>query len=166
MRRRLIRWLASALTLAAVAGVAVINLSKDDPARWHVYPGVIVLRGTPNEFLAAAPGTTAAAPHLVIPVLPGAARDVLGCFDRVARARPRVAALAGDVDSLSITYVQRSRIIGFPDYITVAAVPLATGLPEGGTGLVVYSRSRYGHGDFGVNERRVTAWLKDLQSAC
>ena len=166
MPRRLGRWAAGAAALALAVAWAAINLAPDDPAAWHVDPAGIALRGTPNEFLAATPGTTAAQPHLAIPARPGAPGEVLGCLDRVARAQPRVTVLAGDVDSLSVTYVQRSRIVGFPDYITVAAVPLATGLPEGGTGLVVYSRSRYGHGDFGVNERRVTAWFKDLQSAC
>jgi uncharacterized protein (DUF1499 family) len=65
-----------------------------------------------------------------------------------------------------ITYVQRSRIIGFPDYITVKAVPMETGLPEAGAGLIVYSRSRYGYGDFGVNRARVEAWLMQWETRC
>jgi len=163
--RRLVRWLAAALVLGAAVAYGVINLSDDDPARWHVDPAVIALRGTPNEFLAAVPGTTAAIPHLPLAIQPLSPRDLLTCFDAVARAQPRVAVVAGDVGSLWITYVQRSRLIGFPDYVTVKAVPQETGMGDAGAGLIVYSRSRYGYGDFGVNRRRVTAWLEALDPA-
>ena len=53
--------------------------------------------------------------------------------------------------------MQRSRFIGFPDYVTVKAVAL-----ERGAALIVYSRSRYGRSDFGVNRTRVEAWLAAL----
>jgi uncharacterized protein (DUF1499 family) len=157
MLRRLARRATAAILLAAVAAYAVINLSGHDPARWHLDPVALTLRGTPNEYLAAVPGTTAAPPHLLAAVHPQSPRALLACFDAIARARPRVAVVAGDIDSLMITYVQRSRIVGFPDYLTVKAVST-----EGGAGLIVYSRSRYGHGDFGVNLARVVAWLNDL----
>jgi uncharacterized protein (DUF1499 family) len=75
--------------------------------------------------------------------------------------------VAGDPDSLMITYVQRSRVFGFPDYITVKAVATeSTG--EGstvgsGAGLIIWSRARYGRSDFGVNRARVEAWLAALE---
>jgi len=67
--------------------------------------------------------------------------------------------VAGDLDSLMITYVQRSRVFGFPDYLTVRAVATA-----GGAGLIIWSRARYGRGDFGVNRARVEAWLALLDA--
>jgi uncharacterized protein (DUF1499 family) len=161
MPRRLARMAAAVLVLAAAAVYAVINLSGHDPARWHLDPAALTLRGTPNEYLAAVPGATAAAPHLLAAIHPQSPRALLACFDAIARARPRVAVVAGDVDSLMITYVQRSRIVGFPDYLTVKAVGT-----RGGAGLIVYSRSRYGHGDFGVNLARVVAWLKESGAVC
>jgi uncharacterized protein (DUF1499 family) len=164
--RRPVRWLAVVLVLCAAGAYGVINLSGDDPARWHVDPATIAMRGTPNEFLAAPPGTTVAAPHLESEVHATDPRDLLVCFDRIARGHPRVAELAGSIDSLMITYVQRSRIVGFPDYITVKAVPLETGTGEAGAGLIVHSRSRYGYGDFGVNAHRVTAWLEEARTTC
>jgi uncharacterized protein (DUF1499 family) len=33
---------------------------------------------------------------------------------------------------------------------------------EGGAGLIIWSRARYGRGDFGVNRARVDAWLTAL----
>ncbi len=56
-----------------------------------------------------------------------------------------------------ITYVQRSRVFGFPDYLTVKAVVM-----DGGAGLIIWSRARYGRSDFGVNRARVEAWLAAL----
>ena len=160
-RRRVLRWLTGALILAALAAWLVINYSPDDPARWHLDPATIVLRGTPNEYLAAPRGTTAVPPGLVAVIHPLEPTALLGCFDRIARAGPRVQVLGGSVRELMITYVQRSATIGFPDYITVKAVPA-----EGGAGLIVYSRSRYGHGDFGVNAKRVNDWMKEAGAVC
>jgi uncharacterized protein (DUF1499 family) len=161
MLRRLVRMAAAALVLAAAAAYAAINLSSHDPARWHLDPAAVTMRGTPNEYLAAVPGVTAAQPHFLAAIHPQSPRALLACFDAIARARPRVAVVAGDVDSLMITYVQRSRIVGFPDYLTVKAVGA-----RGGAGLIVYSRSRYGHGDFGVNHARVVAWLNESGAVC
>ena len=161
MLHRLARMAAAALVLAAAAAYAVINLSGHDQARWHLDPAAVTLRGTPNEYLAAVPGATVAQPHLLAAIHPQSPRALLACFDAIARARPRVAVVAGDVDSLMITYVQRSRILGFPDYLTVKAVGA-----RGGAGLIVYSRSRYGHGDFGVNHARVVAWLNESGAVC
>jgi uncharacterized protein (DUF1499 family) len=166
MLRRLGRGLVAALALAVIAAYAVINLAEDDPARWHVDPATMALRRTPNEFLAAPPGTTVASPHMATAIRPGTPQQLLACFDAIARSQPRVTVLAGDLDSLMITYVQRSRFIGFPDYITVKAVPGEPGTSGGRAGLIVYSRSRYGYGDFGVNEARVTSWLAKARQVC
>jgi uncharacterized protein (DUF1499 family) len=162
--RRLSRWLAAAVILGAIAVHAAINLSGHDPARWHADPASVTLRGTQNEFLAAVPGATVAVPQGLIPIYPESPRALLARFDAIVRAAPRTERVAGGLDSLMITYVQRSRLIGFPDYITVKAVPQGTGLPEAGAGLIVYSRSRYGRGDFGVNRARVEDWLARLEA--
>ena len=168
MVRRLRRWLATALGLAVIAGFAVINLSGHDPQRWHVDPAELTLRGTPNEYLAAVPGATAAIPHQLWAPRPTTTspRALLDCFDAIARSQARITVVAGDLDSLMITYVQRSRIVGFPDYITVKAIAHETDLSMGAVSLIVYSRSRYGQGDFGINEARVTSWLAKTGPIC
>lgn len=155
--RRLIRWLAAAVLLAAVTGYAVVNLSGHDPERWHVDPAESPLRHTPNEFLAAPEGITALSPHLETAVYPERPEELLARFDDIVRAAPRTRHVAGDVDSGMVTYVQRTPVIGFPDFITVKAVQVGEG-----AGLIVYSRSRYGRGDFGVNRARVERWLERL----
>ena len=158
MLRRLGRWLSAAVLLSLATSFAVINLSGHDPARWHVDPSSARPSGKPNEHLVAPRGTTAAPTDSETRLYAESPRDLLARFDAIARTQPRTKLVAGDLDSLMITYVQRSRIVGFPDYLTVKAVAA-----EGGAGLIVWSRSRYGRSDFGVNRARVEAWLAALE---
>ena len=74
--------------------------------------------------------------------------------DAAFRAMPRTMLLAGDVAAGHATYVQRSATMAFPDYISVRAVAA-----EGGATLAIWSRSRYGHSDLGVNAKRLDAWI-------
>ncbi len=157
MRPRPGRWLAAAILLAAATVYGVINTSSHDPARWHVDPATARPGGNPNEFLAAPRGTTAAPAEVETRLYPESPRALLARFDAIARAQPRTRVVAGDPDSLMITYVQRSRVFGFPDYLTVRVVEV-----EGGAGLIIWSRARYGRSDFGVNRARVEAWLAAL----
>ena len=159
MRRRPGRWLAAAVLLAALTGYGVINTAGHDPARWHVDPATARPGATLNQYLAAPRGTTAATADAETRLYPESPRALLARFDAIARAQPRTRVVAGDPDSLMITYVQRSRVFGFPDYLTVKAVAV-----EGGAGLIVWSRARYGRGDFGVNRARVEAWLALLDA--
>ncbi|WP_243614316.1 DUF1499 domain-containing protein [Shimia aestuarii] len=52
-----------------------------------------------------------------------------------------------------ITYITRSRMIGFPDYTTVL---------QAGEELLIHARSRFGRRDFGVNAVRVERWIDAL----
>ena len=172
--RRLGRWLAAAAVLAAAAGYGLVNTSGHDPARWHVDPATARPGANPpgtnppgtnqNEFLAAPRGATAVPADAETRAYPSSPRALLARFDAIARAQPRTRVVAGDLDSLMITYVQRSRIFGFPDYLTVKAVAVESATGEGGAGLIVWSRARYGRGDFGVNRARVETWLALLDA--
>ncbi len=162
MRPRLGRWLAAAVLLAAATGYVVINTSGHDPARWHVDPATARPGGNPNQYITAPPGTTAAPADAETRLYPERPRALLARFDAIARAQPRTQVVAGDPDSLMITYVQRSRVFGFPDYLTVKAVAIVGSTGEGGASLIIWSRARYGRSDFGVNRARVEAWLAAL----
>ncbi len=157
MRSRRGRWLAAVVLLAAATGCVVINTSSHDPARWHVDPATVRPNANPNQYITAPPGTTAAPADAETRLYPERPRALLARFDAIAQAQPRTQVVAGDPDSLMITYVQRSRVFGFPDYLTVRAVVV-----EGGAGLIIWSRARYGRSDFGVNRARVEAWLAAL----
>ncbi len=164
MRPRLGRWLAALVLLAAATGYVVINTSSHDPARWHVDPTTARPGANQNEYFAAPHGTTTAPADAETRLYPERPRALLARFDAIARAQPRTQVVAGDPDSLMITYVQRSRVFGFPDYLTVKAVAIVGSTGEGGASLIIWSRARYGRSDFGVNRARVEAWLALLDA--
>ncbi len=92
------------------------------------------------------------------PVLDLSPPALLAALDRVARATPRTAVVAGSVAEGRITYVTRSALWAFPDYTTVAAVPVADGASP-----VLLGRARFGRSDLGVNRARIEAWLAALE---
>tara|TARA_R110002072_G_scaffold60051_25_gene152659 strand:- start:531 stop:1019 length:489 start_codon:yes stop_codon:yes gene_type:complete len=56
-----------------------------------------------------------------------------------------------------LVFVQRSRVFRFPDTIWIQPVRRGTV-----ASVIIYSRSKYGYGDFGANKRRVRRWLGKL----
>lgn len=146
--------LLTALAVLAVLGAGLmlyIRLAPSDPARWHVDP-FEAPRPEGNGWLVRPEGGNAA-PGAVA----GSPQEVLARLDAIARAWPRTRVLAGSVAAGRITYVTRSRLMGFPDYTSVAARP-----GPGGTALAIYARQRFGARDLGVNRARVEAWLAAL----
>ncbi|MDD9922964.1 MAG: DUF1499 domain-containing protein [Boseongicola sp.] len=93
------------------------------------------------------------------PRFPGETTDVLEAFAHVALEEPRVKLLDGDFSEAMMTFVARTKVFGFRDYITVKATQ------EGEeTKLSVISRSRYNFGsDWGVNRDRLDRWLGELE---
>ncbi|MEM1345091.1 MAG: DUF1499 domain-containing protein [Pseudomonadota bacterium] len=157
---RLLRWLSLGLALMLLAmavGCVMVRTAGHDVARWHVDPATTARTGKPNDFLAAPEGASAAQPDRILATWALAPGDLLTRFDAVVRAAPRTEVVAGTPEALFVTYVQRSALIGFPDYISVRAIPV-----QGGASLVIWSRSRYGYSDLGVNRARVEGWLEAL----
>ena len=134
-----------------LGGTAYVRLAPMRAADWHVVPEADRRTGKPNDYLVAEGGDRSA---VLRPEPPG---DLLAKIDRIARSEPRTIRLAGTPDAGFVTYVQRSRVMGYPDAISVRAVPEGTG-----SRLTIWSRSRFGHGDLGVNRKRVARWLDRL----
>jgi uncharacterized protein (DUF1499 family) len=145
------------LIFILAAGLALalyIRLAPNDAALWHVQvadasspiPGPCVeqIRTVPKGARATC-------------LLPGTPAEILAKLDTIALATPRTTRLAGSPDEGRITWVSRSRLLGYPDYITAEASPT----PQGSR-LDIFSRQRYGSGDWGVNAARLTAWLAQL----
>ncbi|MEX0311330.1 MAG: DUF1499 domain-containing protein [Tateyamaria sp.] len=77
-------------------------------------------------------------------------RDALARVHAAALALPRTEPIAGSVEEGRITYVTRSKWIGFPDYTTV----------EYRDGMLrMFARLRFGRSDFGVNRKRLERLL-------
>lgn len=117
------------------------------------------LTAKPNQYLVAPAGLCLEAKlHRTAPDF-ASEPGILRCrFRAIALAHPRVVQMAADDATLTDTYVQRSALLGFPDTITVQFMAFG----PGHSSLAVYSRSRYGYSDLGVNKARIDAWLLEL----
>jgi uncharacterized protein (DUF1499 family) len=152
--------LLGALLVAALAVALLMRILGNDPVAWHVDPATAQRTGYPNDYLVAPEGATAAAPDELAQVYALSPHELLQRFDAVALDQPHTRRVAGSPGEGRVTYVQRSRVFGFPDYISVRAVEV-----PGGAALIVWSRSRFGFGDFGVNRARVEGWIAKLAAA-
>ena len=134
------------IVVLVVAGLAYIRLAPSSVARWHVDPRVAEDPGQG--------GVRVLPPDA--PVFEAEPAAVMAAFDTVAMATPRVTRLAGNPATGHVTYVARSRVFGFPDYVTIKALPVPD---TGNTTVAILSRLRFGSSDLGVNRKRIEAWL-------
>lgn len=140
----------SLIVVAGLVGLGYVRLAPSNRAVWHVD----AMQAVPQigHFVVRPDGGDMASA-----VFSGSPVDLLSRFDAIALATPRTSRLAGSPEEGRMTYVTRSRVVGFPDYTTVQAVP-----SDGGTALVIHARLRFGKSDMGVNGARVTSWLETL----
>ncbi len=90
-------------------------------------------------------------------ILDGFPGENMRQIDEIIRNTPRTSVVAGSVSSGMVTYVTRSRILGFPDLTTVKVE-----LTKDGTHLWLWGRLKYGLSDYDVNKRRILGWLQQL----
>jgi uncharacterized protein (DUF1499 family) len=110
---------------------------------------------SPNHYLVAPAGYGGAAADTEAPRFALAPAELAEVVRRVALGERRTALVGEARERLAIEVVQRTPVLRFPDSITIEVLPSE----DGGATLALYSRSRYGYGDFGVNRRRVERWL-------
>ncbi|MCT4373055.1 DUF1499 domain-containing protein [Yangia mangrovi] len=127
------------LLLLVVAGLAWIRLAPSDPAVWNVDPQVSADQDLASGVRRRIPG----------------GEETFEALHRIILESPRTEVLAGSPGEGRVTYISRSKWMGFPDYTTVQK-------GEGQLGL--YARQRFGQSDMGVNKARVDAWLADLEA--
>lgn len=113
----------------------------------------------PNQCLALPPGFAAAEKADVeSPVFSAGVDQVHAAWLAVVADQPRTSKArqqGGQIEA-----VQKTALIGFPDWITAEPVDLGGGKAS----ICVFSRSKYGIRDLGVNVARVSAWLAALQA--
>ena len=114
---------------------------------------------SPNTALAAPPDL-GPVPDIAPPRYDASPPVLYAALRRVAETDSRVFLQERFDAQLQAAYVARSAFWNFPDRVQVAAVPEGTGSRP-----VIYSRSVYGRYDFGVNRKRVKAWLARLPDA-
>jgi len=142
------------ILLVAIVGFALyVRLAPSTPDIWHVDPLDAKLPHSPNAILMLP--DSGKYPARVFPM---DAATLAQAFDRLALSHPNVTRLAGAPTDLFTTYIARTPLMGFPDYISVRAIDLG----KGRAALAVFSRARFGYSDRGVNRKRIMAWLDAL----
>lgn len=144
------------ISVATLFGIVIFaavafRVMPMDAARYHIRPALAVPPSTPNFAL------TVGDEALVLPRnLADVAADVA-----LKAASDGAVLLAGQPEDGFVTYVYRSRLMGFPDALSLTLDPT----DEGGTRVQIFSRSSFGYSDLGVNAARVADWVAALQAA-
>ncbi len=114
----------------------------------------------PNQYLLCPKGMCVTETDGAAPVFDMTSEQLQVAWDEMLAEEPRVQVLRREVSNKQVDYVQRTRLLHFPDIITVRFVPV----DDAHSTLAIYSRSVYGKGDFGVNRERIEHWLAKLKA--
>lgn len=132
----------------AVLAAIILRLVPMPPEIWHVDPAQVTPPDSPNFVLLR--GAEA-------PLVEGEVSDVAQRIDNRARSEGATL-IAGSVAEGFMTYVARTRLMGFPDAVSIRILPA----DDGAVRVEIFSRSRFGYSDMGVNAARVDRWLGPL----
>ncbi|MFN0114935.1 MAG: DUF1499 domain-containing protein [Paracoccaceae bacterium] len=150
MRRALaVLWLILAGLMAAAGWV---RLAPVGPVAFHAEPLMAAKLSGSRDWLVRVEGGDA-----VAPVFAGGPVELMARLAAAALAEPRTRVLAGRPEEAWMSFVQRSAIVGYPDVISVRTFPQG-----GGATLAIWSRSRFGGNDWGVNRARAERWIAAL----
>lgn len=118
----------------------------------------VTLPETPNYWYACSRGlcrnASAELPEFAVPP-----DRLLAIARQTALAQPRTSLIAERERRLDFT--QLTAVFRFVDSISIAIVAL----PDGRSGLIVYSHSNLGRSDLGTNRRRVETWVAAITAA-
>ena len=120
-----------------IGGLAYIRLAPSDPSVWKTDPQVLSDQDLRDGVRRRFEGD----------------EEMMARLERIILSSPRTDKLAGSVEEGRVTYITRSKWMGFPDYTTVQLV-------DGD--IELYARLRFGRSDLGVNKARVDGWLATL----
>ena len=117
-------------------------------------------RDTPNDALACRAGFCAAKADIEAPVFARPAQEMFDVVDMALADEPNLEKIASDEARGTLRYVQRSKLMRYPDTINVRVVALS----DGGSTVLIYSRSQLGRRDLGVNRARIERWIRLISS--
>ena len=154
--------------IVAIVGLLVVALGRDGVLQLVFGPvelqdiafETLQPPDRPNRYLVCPANLCAATADAESPMFDVAAAVLRDRWMGMVAKQPRITAGAADDAKLQYDFVQRSRLISYPDTVTVRFIALDGDRST----LAVYSRSHYGYDDFGVNEARVQTWLTALQA--
>ena len=128
-----------ALVIIAVGFALFVRFAPSTTQRWH-----IPVEGAQNKDGA----------NYALRVM-SADETTMARAHKAMMALPRTTVLAGSPETGAVTYVTRSKLMGYPDYTTIN---------QTGHMLKIYARSRFGRSDFGVNAARADRLVAAIEA--
>ncbi len=119
-----------------------------------------VLNPKPNQFLLCPAGFCKDEAHQILPAFEMSSTALQKAWDDMMQEKPDYKRLDRTDGENRRHYDTRTDGVGFPDRITVEFVPQG----DSSSGLAIYSRSKYGYSDGGLNNTRVLGLLADLEA--
>ena len=116
--------------------------------------------GTPNDWMACTRNMCMENANIDLPIYAVSKQKLIKTTSSLITKKPRTKLLRYVPKLDQLIFVQRSKFFRFPDTIWVQFLEV-----ENGTSLIMYSRSNYGYYDFGVNKKRVKAWIGSIKAA-
>ena len=92
------------------------------------------------------------------PIFKASAPELRATLSKIAEQQPRTVRVDAHDATLTDRYVQRSKLMQYPDTIVVQFIDR----PNGTSTVAIYSRSQLGKSDLGVNLARIKLWLSEL----
>lgn len=135
------------IVIALVALVAYVRLAPIEAARWHAQAEGQKMGKTQaaNSYIWRAP-------------VEGDEAETLAKLDRAIIQTPRTEVVAGSLAEGQVTYVTRTKLMGYPDFTTIGVYG------ENPRYVEVFGRSRFGRSDLGVNAKRINGWLAQVEA--
>tara|TARA_B100000767_G_scaffold430_1_gene380 strand:+ start:2033 stop:2479 length:447 start_codon:yes stop_codon:yes gene_type:complete len=133
--------------------VAYIKLSKVEQSIWHLDPDSITNVNINNSFLLNYANKGTKTFNLEVNALFNILNNII--------INDNCEKVFGDINLGLITYVCRSKVFGFPDYVSINFKNLGINKSS----LSIFSRSRFGRNDFGKNKQRIQEWLTELKKS-
>jgi len=162
-RRVFTALVATGLGLAVLALAVRVYMGRDAENRLSTGEAVSIaeLRSPlpAAGFLACPQGYCQAAEAIPTPIFELPWERLQDYWTEVISGQKRVERIVADPESRRFVYIQHSPVLRFPDIVTVEFVQFG---PDRSS-IAIYSRSRYGHDDFGQNRKRVVKWLALLE---
>lgn len=114
---------------------------------------------SPNYYFACPENFCNAVSNQIVPTFSMPVSALIQSWQAMIKQQPRTKLLQADISKHRYFYVQRSLIFRFPDYITVQFIAI----DDYHSTVAIFSQSKYGYSDLGVNKKRVKAWLTQLE---
>jgi len=143
------------LLILAASGIVTVRILVRPATTDFVDFMALKRSSTDNDALACPPGLCSAKADLVIAPVSMSAAELAGKVRALPDLEPRTVLVGENDAELRYVLVQRSALFNFPDTVNIAIQPI----DASHAALAIYSRSRYGKSDLGVNMKRVQRWL-------